>query len=408
MLTVAASDAPQYVQNQADYICDGTADDVEIQAALDALGGGTSGTLVLTGGTYAISSDLVYDDNVNLTILAFGAVFNLAASVTGLRITQAAGHQGKGISVYGLEINGGDNATTKGVEVRNSSRARFYDCRIDDCTDGVYINSTDSLWSETVTMTNCFISSCSTAGVHFAVDGGTGSYAQFHGWALNIRDCGTGVLADTGANVYRSRIFGHVWVEPGQTGVSLDGGVQGSEFHISMEAAGESGNRTGWNIGANANNTVKMKIVTHFAGSFSTEVAANGQQFIFEDLTGWVNEWRMYNPGTLEYLKLFKDNEANPILQLMANYADGGSIELGPGGGTAPDTTIRRANGGGVEILQDSNVIARISAPTVNGHTALEIAGQTSGSDALERVKFGSNNTGPGSSGRALYIDNSA
>lgn len=34
---VAASDAPARVKAQADYVCDGTADDVEIQAAIDAL-----------------------------------------------------------------------------------------------------------------------------------------------------------------------------------------------------------------------------------------------------------------------------------------------------------------------------------------------------------------------------------
>jgi hypothetical protein len=46
---VAASDASTRVKNQADYVADGTDDDVEIQAAIDALPSG-GGTVVLSGG----------------------------------------------------------------------------------------------------------------------------------------------------------------------------------------------------------------------------------------------------------------------------------------------------------------------------------------------------------------------
>ena len=38
-LTVAANDASDASKGRADYVCDGTADDVQIQAALDALNG---------------------------------------------------------------------------------------------------------------------------------------------------------------------------------------------------------------------------------------------------------------------------------------------------------------------------------------------------------------------------------
>ena len=36
-LTVAANDASTYSKEAADYVCDGTEDDVPIQAAIDAL-----------------------------------------------------------------------------------------------------------------------------------------------------------------------------------------------------------------------------------------------------------------------------------------------------------------------------------------------------------------------------------
>lgn len=54
-LLVAASDAPQLVKNRADYVCDGTADQVQIQAAHDATG---CNHVHLAGHTFSITSPL--------------------------------------------------------------------------------------------------------------------------------------------------------------------------------------------------------------------------------------------------------------------------------------------------------------------------------------------------------------
>ena len=58
--TVAASDAPGNVRAQADYICDGTDDHVQIQAAIDALPA-EGGKIVLSQGTCDIESSIVLD-----------------------------------------------------------------------------------------------------------------------------------------------------------------------------------------------------------------------------------------------------------------------------------------------------------------------------------------------------------
>lgn len=55
---VAANDAPQHVRAQADYVCDGTADDVEIQAAITALPT-NGGTVHLSQGTFNIATNLL-------------------------------------------------------------------------------------------------------------------------------------------------------------------------------------------------------------------------------------------------------------------------------------------------------------------------------------------------------------
>ncbi len=52
---VAASDSTAASKAQADYVCDGTADDVQIQAAIDALPAG-GGKIILLEGTYKIDA----------------------------------------------------------------------------------------------------------------------------------------------------------------------------------------------------------------------------------------------------------------------------------------------------------------------------------------------------------------
>jgi len=76
---IAASDAPADWKAAADATCDGTADDVEIQAALTAVAADGGGTVTLSPGNFAVSTVLLIDDNVtlagqgNATILTYGA-----------------------------------------------------------------------------------------------------------------------------------------------------------------------------------------------------------------------------------------------------------------------------------------------------------------------------------------------
>lgn len=58
-LVVAANDSSALAKQQADYVCDETDDQIEIQAAIDAANGGN---VVCVSGTYAISGDLTIDD----------------------------------------------------------------------------------------------------------------------------------------------------------------------------------------------------------------------------------------------------------------------------------------------------------------------------------------------------------
>lgn len=64
-LVVAASDASAKVKAQADYVCDGTADDVEIQAAIDALPA-SGGKVMLSEGTFNVANTISLKSNMSL------------------------------------------------------------------------------------------------------------------------------------------------------------------------------------------------------------------------------------------------------------------------------------------------------------------------------------------------------
>ncbi len=58
-ISIAPSDANQYIKDISNYVCDGTADDVEINAATSA----TDGRIFLHAGTFNIAASVTVDDN---------------------------------------------------------------------------------------------------------------------------------------------------------------------------------------------------------------------------------------------------------------------------------------------------------------------------------------------------------
>ena len=67
VVTVAASDSTARQRATATFACDGTADEVDIQAAIDALDS-FGGELLLYPGTYNLAATVVVDTNVPITI----------------------------------------------------------------------------------------------------------------------------------------------------------------------------------------------------------------------------------------------------------------------------------------------------------------------------------------------------
>ncbi|MDD5220951.1 MAG: hypothetical protein PHV11_10315, partial [Candidatus Bipolaricaulis sp.] len=73
---VAASDASAQFKLQADYICDGTADDVQIQEAIDALPA-SGGRVVLSEGIFTVNDRIDVSSNTTLSGSGWGTILRV-------------------------------------------------------------------------------------------------------------------------------------------------------------------------------------------------------------------------------------------------------------------------------------------------------------------------------------------
>jgi hypothetical protein len=145
---VAASDSNN--KKYADYLCDGTADDVQIQAAIDAVEAAGGGTVFLREGTFTIAAGLTIDtDYVNLV--------------------------GEGMGATTIKLRNSHNAAVQMVNL-----AANY-CTIRDLTvDGNKANQASGagkgicLDNANAGKTNCQIVRCETKNVNYASGGGNG------------------------------------------------------------------------------------------------------------------------------------------------------------------------------------------------------------------------------------------
>lgn len=115
-VVVAANDSSAESKLQADYVCDGTDDHVEIQAALDALPGG--GEVLLLEGIYYIEVSLALDSNQ--TLKGCGKNTVLTTTTADLDIVTATGGDGTeltGILIADLCVDGAAGGAVNGVGI---------------------------------------------------------------------------------------------------------------------------------------------------------------------------------------------------------------------------------------------------------------------------------------------------
>jgi len=80
-LVVAASDAPAYQKAQADYTCDGDADEVQINIALTAAYTGGGGIVELSSGNFSLKDKILIPSNVTLKGQGFNTKLKFDTSI---------------------------------------------------------------------------------------------------------------------------------------------------------------------------------------------------------------------------------------------------------------------------------------------------------------------------------------
>ena len=122
----------------ADYVCDGTADDVEIQAALDALPVG-GGEVKLLNGTFNIATVIALDSNQTLRGCGKNTILTTTSAIGILDSWGGSGTEKVNTTISDLQIDG-NSVATRGVYLRYSDNAivkNLYIHSIPDSNNGI-------------------------------------------------------------------------------------------------------------------------------------------------------------------------------------------------------------------------------------------------------------------------------
>jgi hypothetical protein len=171
----------------ADYYCDGTDDDVQINAAITAANSAGGGTVVILGGTnsYRISSAIVLKENVSLVgermarQSSGGVTLKTQASSTLtslLTVTGISNPTTNADLIHDTHIENltldGNNTTTNGVLLTNQDTFKAINCRFIQCTNAIntaWDSSSDPIAATIpggIYLERCNISSVSGIGIN--------------------------------------------------------------------------------------------------------------------------------------------------------------------------------------------------------------------------------------------------
>lgn len=133
-IVVAASDSSAKSKAQADYVCDGTADNVQIQAAIDSIVG-SGGEILLLEGNFVLDDDV--DVYGKISISGMGqktTVISCAAMKNGFTV-DAQSHNGVNISNMSFDLH---NTSYYGIRADKLSDAVLSNIYFEDVKSGYH------------------------------------------------------------------------------------------------------------------------------------------------------------------------------------------------------------------------------------------------------------------------------
>lgn len=153
-VVVAANNSSQSDKDAANYVADGTGDQVEINAALTAASGKK---VILLAGTYSANATISIPNNTTLAGVGVGSLIQLAdIDSTANLITNSDTSTGTGVTLQDLKIDGQDTLNTAGTQngiyfnnmgdyAANRAGATLRNVQISNFrSQGIFYNSSDN------------------------------------------------------------------------------------------------------------------------------------------------------------------------------------------------------------------------------------------------------------------------
>lgn len=170
-LFVAANNSLDKCRAQADYICDGVADDVQINAALAVLSVIGSGRLVLSEGTFVLADPIIFPNN-DITIEGQGPTSSEVDGdglATGEHAFVISGRTNCQIKNLAVHTQSGGGKVCHCIFIEDASDFTVMDGVIisDSDSDGIHIEGTAS---ENIVIKGCVISSVDGHGINIVPD----------------------------------------------------------------------------------------------------------------------------------------------------------------------------------------------------------------------------------------------
>jgi len=227
---VAASDAPAHVIAQADYVCDGTADDVQIQAAIDALPVPTviytnmiegGGKVLLSGGQFNISTPIEID-RPSMTLEGMGRAQTSLKLINNadcdvIQYDSTAWAEGLyQVHLKNFQIDGDrdNNAAGSGIVFNGARASSFKNISILRMAEYGFYQDSDVKAVDYVTFDYCLAVSCALGGWYME---GSAHYSQVH-----LDNCYV-LLVDAGEPGFYFSNAGSLFMN----GCTYDGGAPG-------------------------------------------------------------------------------------------------------------------------------------------------------------------------------------
>lgn len=154
--TVAASNSPAILKARADYVCDGTADESEINTAL------ALGNVILVEGTYNIAATIAMPDNTQLKGSGDGTILVVT---TGISVITDNGTTG--ISISDLKITGNGTASQRGIYMTSVGSGTGTTAVTGCVIENVYITGVDLAGIELEQCANSLINNIRTSDIDF-------------------------------------------------------------------------------------------------------------------------------------------------------------------------------------------------------------------------------------------------